>query len=72
MTRHLPQPALFGCERPVPSALRRQRRGARLPEALILSSHRSSHRAPHIPPNRIRDPEVDDEKPAVRLAEPLR
>ncbi|MFD8991809.1 thioesterase II family protein [Streptomyces goshikiensis] len=46
-------------------ALRRQRRGARLPEALILSSHR----APHIPPNRLLDPEADDEKLAVRLAE---
>lgn len=45
--------------------LRRQRRGATLPRALILSSHR----APHIPPNRILDPAADDEVLARSLAE---
>ncbi|MFF2407951.1 thioesterase II family protein [Streptomyces sp. NPDC058092] len=45
--------------------LRRQRRGAVLPLALVLSSHR----APHIRPNRILDPGADDETLATSLAE---
>ncbi|WP_338896835.1 alpha/beta fold hydrolase [Streptomyces sp. TG1A-60] len=45
--------------------LARQRRGAPLPRALVLSSHR----APHVPPNRIMDPDADDETLATRLAE---
>ncbi|MBQ0865255.1 thioesterase II family protein [Streptomyces sp. RK75] len=45
--------------------LRRQRRGAVLPRALVLSSHR----APHVPPNRVLDPDADDEALAARLAE---
>ncbi|MFD4476920.1 thioesterase II family protein [Streptomyces sp. NPDC058471] len=44
--------------------LRRQRRGAALPRALVLSSHR----APHIPPTRILDPAADDEELATSLA----
>lgn len=45
--------------------LARQRRGATLPRALVLCSHR----APHIPPNRILDPAADDEKLSASLAE---
>ncbi|UNS99123.1 alpha/beta fold hydrolase [Streptomyces tubbatahanensis] len=45
--------------------LRRQRRGAVLPQALVLSSHR----APHVPPNRVLDPDADDETLAAALAE---
>ncbi|MGK5642879.1 thioesterase II family protein [Streptomyces sp. URMC 126] len=45
--------------------LARQRRGAALPRALVLSSHR----APHVRPNRILDPGADDETLARALAE---
>ncbi|QHY95514.1 Linear gramicidin dehydrogenase LgrE [Streptomyces sp. S4.7] len=45
--------------------LRRQRRGALLPRALVLSSHR----APHVPPNRVLDPGADDQLLATRLAQ---
>ncbi|WP_228974905.1 alpha/beta fold hydrolase [Streptomyces sp. DH12] len=45
--------------------LARQRRGAPLPRALVLSSHR----APHVRPNRILDPDADDEALATSLAE---
>jgi surfactin synthase thioesterase subunit len=43
--------------------LRRQRRGAPLPLALVLSAHR----APHVPPNRTLDPGLDDDQLAERL-----
>lgn len=45
--------------------LRRQRRGAPPPQALILSAHR----APHVTPGRILDPGADDEELADRLVE---
>ncbi|MBZ4323693.1 thioesterase II family protein [Streptomyces huiliensis] len=45
--------------------LARQRRGAPPPRALVLSSHR----APHVRPNRILDPDADDERLAGALAE---
>ncbi|MGW0734087.1 thioesterase II family protein [Streptomyces sp. NPDC002851] len=44
--------------------LRRQRRGAPLPRALVLLSHR----APHVPPNGILDPDAGDEALAAALA----
>ncbi|MGI5339147.1 thioesterase II family protein [Streptomyces sp. CA-181903] len=45
--------------------LARQRRGAAPPRALVLSSHR----APHVRPTRILDPDADDETLAGVLAE---
>ncbi|WP_254076711.1 thioesterase II family protein [Streptomyces pacificus] len=46
-------------------ALARQRRGAPLQRALVLSSHR----APHVRPSRILDPDADDETLAASLAD---
>jgi surfactin synthase thioesterase subunit len=45
-------------------ALRRQQQGAALPKALVLLSHR----APHIPPNGMLNPDADDEALAESLA----
>lgn len=45
--------------------LRRQRRKAPLPRALIISGHR----APHVPPSRVLDPGAGDDELAERLVE---